>query len=970
MDRDPQHDAALYNVRIIKTYVEYLEKYYPDVNIDDVLHDIGMTRGDLDDPGVWYTQHVADRFQEIIRSKTRNPRIARDAGRYVASSRAYKVIREYIHGVIGPGTAYGILPSIHSKVSRSSKLSVRNIGRCTREVTTVPLPGVVEKPYQCENRTGQFEAMARIFTGQYARVEHPECIHRNGACCRYIVSWREPLFLRIRKYRNLAILMGILVSPAAYVFSETTAFVHAIEWFGLVVLSITCLGLFLESKEFRRRIEEQAHSAEQLIAESNARYNDATLIQEMGRAISNSIDIDGLLEMVVHIMENRLDFDRGCIFLADDPGTRLIYRAGYGFHPDQENILRNAHLHLDKPESRGPLVVCFKEKKPFLVDNTAGILEDLSPRSKEILHLSGSSSFICVPVVFEDRALGVLAVDRINSGSPLRQHDLNLLLGIAPQIAICINNARTFERLQESEEKYRDLVESANSIILRVDRMGRITFANRYACMFYGYEEHEMLGRQALGFILPEIDSLGRDMSAVIERFFAEPAEYKAVENENVVRDGSKVWVSWSTRVVRDRDGAVREILCVGNDITARRAAEEEKRRLEDQLIHAQKMEAIGNLAGGVAHDLNNILSGVIGYPELLLMELPHDSPLRKIAETVKRSGEKAASMVQDLLTLARRGVRVSSVVDLNRVVEDYFSSPEFERLRQFHPLVHFDVILEDGLAALVGSEVHIGKTLMNLVSNAAEAMPEGGTVVVRTFSRRLDEPFSGYETIDAGEYVVLTVEDTGTGISAEDQKKIFEPFFTKKVMGRSGTGLGMTVVWSTVKDHRGYIDIESEAGKGTRIDIYFPVTNRSIEDAGTAGSIADCAGTERILVVDDEEDQLTLCRSILEKLGYLVSTASSGEEALEYLERHDADLVIVDMMLGPGLDGLETFRKILEMKGTQKAIIMSGFSETNRVREALELGAGRFLGKPFSLERLARAVRAELDRDRGSPSG
>lgn len=962
---DTLHNDALYNVRIIKTYIEYLEKYYPDIDVDEILEQIGMTRHHLEDPGVWYTQEVADRFQEIIRKKTRNPRIARDAGRYVASSRAYKVIREYIHGVIGPGTAYSMLPKIHSKVSRSSILSVRSLGRCSREVVTTPMPGVSERPYQCENRIGQFEALARIFTGRYAKVEHPECIHKKNELCRYIVSWKEPFFLRLRRYRNIAVIAGILAFPLVFLLVDIGTFLHALEYFGLMLFAVTCLGLYLESRDYRGRIEEQAHTAELLIAESNARYNDATLIQEMGRAIASSIDIDQLLETVVTIMKNRLDFERGCIFLADETKTRLVFRAGYGLDQDQGDLLRKTHLHLDKPHSKGPLVVCFKEKRPIFVDNADTIIEDLSPRSREILNVSGSRSFICVPVVFEEEALGVVAVDRTNTGTPLRQHDVNLLLGIAPQIAISINNARMFERLLASEEKYRDLVEGANSIILRVDREGRITFVNKYACTFYGYEEQEMLGRKAVGFILPEIDSQGRDMRRIMGEFFACPVEYKAVENENLTKKGERVWVSWSTRVARDRDGAIREILCVGNDVTARRVAEEEKRLLENQLIHAQKMEAIGNLAGGVAHDLNNILSGVIGYPELLLMELPPDSHVRKIAETIKRSGEKAASMVQDLLTLARRGVRVSGVVDLNQVVDDYFSSPEFKKLKEYHPGAVFEVSLHPDAVHVAGSEVHLGKALMNLVSNAAEAMPGGGRVIVRTSIRRLEEPVHGYETIDAGEYVVLSVEDTGVGMTAEDQKKIFEPFFTKKTMGRSGTGLGMTVVWSTVKDHKGRIDITSAPGEGTRFDIYFPLSREAHSKIVKEGPLHAYVGQEHILVVDDGQEQRGLCRQLLERLGYRVTTVSSGEDAVDYLKDHGADLVLLDMFMGPGLDGLDTYRKILEIHGAQKAVIMSGFSETERVKKALELGAGSFLSKPFTLETLARAVRAELDRGR-----
>ena len=217
--------------------------------------------------------------------------------------------------------------------------------------------------------------------------------------------------------------------------------------------------------------------------------------------------------------------------------------------------------------------------------------------------------------------------------------------------------------MYKRQEKYRDLVESANSIIIRIDAHGVITFANRFAREFYGYLDHEMIGRNIMGLIVPERDVQGRPLFPATREFLARPEEHVTVENENILKNGERVWVSWSNKAIHGKGGALTEILCVGNDITARKQAEYEKRQLEAQLIRAQKMEAIGSLAGGVAHDLNNILSGITSYPELLLLELPDDSPMRKAVTTIKKTGEKAAAMVQDLLTLARRGVSISYAV-------------------------------------------------------------------------------------------------------------------------------------------------------------------------------------------------------------------------------------------------------------------------------------------------------------------
>ena len=375
-------------------------------------------------------------------------------------------------------------------------------------------------------------------------------------------------------------------------------------------------------------------------------------------------------------------------------------------------------------------------------------------------------------------------------------------------------------------------------------------------------------------------------------------------------------------------------------------------------------MEAIGTLAAGVAHDLNNIMISLVSYPEFLLMNMPENDPLRKPLETIQKSGEKAAVIVQDLLTLARRGVATREVVNLNNIISDYLESPELASLKSFHKDVKINPALDTNLFNIIGSPVHLLKIVMNLVANAAESIPVEGEICISTENRYLDRPLKGYEDVDEGDYATLTVSDTGEGISQKDLKKIFEPFYTKKSMGRSGTGLGMAVIWGTVKDHHGYIDLKSTKGEGTEFSIYFPVSRREMDAAKPSASIDDyMAKGETILVVDDVEEQRLIASKILKKLGYEVISLSSGEEAVEYLKENEADILILDMIMDPGIDGLETYRRILQLTPNQKAIIASGFSETERVKEAQNLGAGSYIRKPYSIQKIARAIRAELDK-------
>ncbi len=413
-----------------------------------------------------------------------------------------------------------------------------------------------------------------------------------------------------------------------------------------------------------------------------------------------------------------------------------------------------------------------------------------------------------------------------------------------------------------------------------------------------------------------------------------------------------------------------RELLQANSDlkyeIKERGRTEHERRILESKLLRSQKMEALGVLAGGVAHDLNNVLSAAVSYPDLLLMDLPENSPLREPILTIQESGERAAAIVQDLLTLARRGVVLTEVTNLNQVIQNFFKAPEFKELQRLYPKVAIKSNFETALMNIMGSPVHLLKIVMNLLENAAEAIADGGDIIISTHNRYIDKPIKGYDYINGGDYVVLSVLDTGSGISSGDLERIFEPFFTKKIMGRSGTGLGMAVVWGTVQDHNGYIDVTSTKDKGTEFTLYFPATRDETPQNKRQVTIEKyMAKGESILVVDDIKEQRIIASKMLTKLGYSVESVSSGEKAIEYLRENTVDLIVLDMIMDPGIDGLTTYKQILELHPNQKAIIASGFSETDRVKEVRKIGAGAYIKKPYTLEKIGMVVKAEFEKNK-----
>ncbi|MBN2424842.1 MAG: response regulator [Calditrichaceae bacterium] len=505
--------------------------------------------------------------------------------------------------------------------------------------------------------------------------------------------------------------------------------------------------------------------------------------------------------------------------------------------------------------------------------------------------------------------------------------------------------------LRESEQKMRAIL-MASPIGICLISDNKLDWANDTLYRMTGYDENDLIGID-ISVLFPDI----KEYERVKRNLFLEFAGPRIghVETKWIRKNSTGFDCILGSCSLDTKDASKGHIITI-NDIS-------ESKQLQSKLVHAQKMEAIGILAAGVAHDLNNILVGLVGYPELLLMDMNLDNKLRKPLETIKNSGEKAATIVQDLLTLARRGVTVNEIISLNDIIAEYLKSPEFNHLRSHHSNVTIKTKLDKNLLNISGSPFHLSKAIMNLVSNAAESMPEGGVVSLSTANKYLDQPLKGYEIIEEGEYVALTVSDNGIGISKENMKKIFEPFYTKKKMGRSGTGLGMAVIWSTVKDHKGFIDVQSVEGEGTKFTLYFPLCRQERSEEKISTSLDDLkARGESILVVDDVEEQRTIVSYMLTKLGYKVKTVSSGEEAVKYMKKSSADLMVLDMIMDPGINGLETYKKIIKIHPGQKAVITSGFSESEHVKEAQKLGAGLYVRKPYSMEILGRAVRMQLD--------
>ncbi len=435
----------LYNSRIIDNYIKLINKKYEYIDISDLLSYAGIELWQVEDQGHWFTQVQLDRFNERLTILTGNKDISREAGRYAASPDAMGFMRHYLLGLMGPAKIFNLLKYTASNLTRSAKFEAKKISRNKFEITVKPYDGMREKPFQCENRTGTFEALILMFNHGLPLIEHPECIFKNGHVCRYIISWKESRSSLWERVRNLLAAASFLSCFGLYFIYPEFALNILLP---LSLSTVLAMSWFVErviKKDLNSAIDVHHKTSGSLMNQINLNYNNTLLINEVGQAITRKSDIDKILAKVIKILQNRLDYDRALILLANDDQSRLIFRKGYGYTDEQLKLLKDTAFELDRPESTGPFVVSFREKKPILVSNISKIMESLSPRSYKFARKMNTKSFISCPIFFEEHALGVITVDNVKNERLLNESDVNLLMGITNAIGMSIYNAILLE---------------------------------------------------------------------------------------------------------------------------------------------------------------------------------------------------------------------------------------------------------------------------------------------------------------------------------------------------------------------------------------------------------------------------------------------------------------------------------------------------------------------------------------------
>ncbi|MBN1517144.1 PAS domain S-box protein [Candidatus Sumerlaeota bacterium] len=685
------------------------------------------------------------------------------------------------------------------------------------------------------------------------------------------------------------------------------------------------------------------------------------ILQELSATLYREPDPHELLNRLVRSAWKALpNAEAVMLQLAHENNEHLEISAAYGFNFDEEIIGAQLGLH----EGLGAQAI--KMRRPIALQGdqiTEGTL--LSPANQRLLRRGEDGieprASLAVPVFSSKGPVGAILALNYQNEDAFSAADLGLMQSLANEGGIAIENLHLVQEIQKSQQDYRTLIEYAPLVIIGTDLSGTVNIYNHVASETLGIPQTEALGRKFYRLIQPTHDQ--RRLARLLRQSLKFGRILKDIEVE-IECAGETRQLRCSSSSLYSISGERSGMMIIGVDVT-------ETKKLQMHLNHAQKMESIGTLAGGVAHDFNNLLTGVLGYSSYLLSKLnPGDEHYKEISQ-IERSATKAAALTAQLLAFGRKRDMSRSAMQVNKAIEETVAI----FARTFPKSISIEVDLDADLNPISADMGQLQQVIMNLGINARDAMKEGGVLRMRTrnVTQSSKEPYADMLLRKPGPYILLELSDTGHGMDEAIQQRVFDPFFTTKQPGE-GTGLGLSMVYSIVKEHGGFIFLESKSGVGTAFKVYLPALDRAADTVGAWQSAKIMTietpapngdnGVESILIVDDEEMIIGLACNVLQRAGYRVLTASNGEKALETFDRcHNAiDLVVLDMVM-PGMSGREVYQHLLKRKSGVRVLFSSGYTAENVVDDLIKHNdlAG-FIAKPYRVDQLLSEVRRLLD--------
>lgn len=677
-----------------------------------------------------------------------------------------------------------------------------------------------------------------------------------------------------------------------------------LEFISIITVGIIGFASVYFSLKYGRQLEEQRRELEAL--------------NTVSQVVSQTINLNYIFSNILQSVTRSLRTEFGWLYVLQ--ADRLILKNSLG---------SASGFFSDKILSSKTFIQWVSEIRTEKETNAAtGIV------FHESVHNAGILSWVSVPLKIGDKTEGILLLaTRMKDYFPARK--INLISAFSNQIGVALNNAHLFDKLRESEERYIDLFENSPDMYHLVNRDGVIISCNQTESQILGYGKSEIIGNQ-LALLYPE--EMREKIQSVIRESFQFRKEIRGNEEQMVKKDGTLVDVSVNTSLVYDSTGSPVLMRCLVRDIT-------EKKVLEQKIMQAQKIDSIGNLAGGIAHDFNNILTSIMGASSIMRRRISPRNKIYPFVDIIETASTRGKSLTNQLLTFARRTPVEFHPINVHDVLE--------ETLRIFEPSVKPLITVKrrfsDSPAIINGDDGQIQQAFLNLFINARDAMPNGGDLTIETTVE-----------MHPDQRVSITVSDNGIGMTKAVQEQIFVPFFSTKEHGK-GTGLGLSVVYGVIQSHNGAISFTSQIGTGTSFVLSFPLYKNYPQEMIPAPAKKVLRGTESVLIVDDEEFVRMTLSTMLDDLGYKVTAASGGKEAIARLSKKKKyDLILLDMNM-PEIGGRKVFEKIKSMKVTSRIIISSGYND-DILGEEFSRQVDGFLQKPYKIEDLSRKIREVLD--------
>ncbi len=671
--------------------------------------------------------------------------------------------------------------------------------------------------------------------------------------------------------------------------------------------------------------------------------NHQAVIADLGRRALEGIPLQTLLDEACAVVSRVLGLELAKVLELDPDGDTLLVRAGVGW---QEGVVGTRKVPADATSQAG---LALRSHEPVVVENLAG---DARLGGTALLKEHGVVSGLCAAIHGREGPYGVLGAHSTRRRTFTR-NDVNFLRGVANILGAAIERRRSEEELRTTTETLATLVDAAPVAVSVLDVGGAVRVWNRAAEELYGWPARDIVGR------VPWAEPTAAPEDVEVFRRILAGETVRGQELQRSGPGGALMDVQIHGAPLRDRDGRITGAVALVADATA-------TKRLEEQLLQAQKMESIGRLAGGVAHDFNNLLTGIFGYSSLLADELADaDSNLRDLVDGIRQSADKAASLTAQLLAFSRRQVLQPRVIDLNEVVQGI--EPLLRRI--IGETISLVTVPQAGIGQLRADPTQLEQVIVNLVVNGRDAMPDGGSIVIETDEVHFDEAYAQeHFDVSPGHYVMLAVSDAGVGMDAETRTHLFEPFYTTKGPGK-GTGLGLATTYGIVKQSGGHIWLYSEPGRGTTFKLYFPRAAAPLHGEGLRQQApVSGRGSETILLVEDERSVREITRRVLVRKGYRVLVAAEGQAALAISDSQPGriDLLITDVVM-PGIGGRALAEQIQARRPDIRTLFISGYTEDAIVRQGVLDANVAFLAKPFAPEALARAVRNVLTAPQGT---